>query len=199
MEPNGVICPGQHLFSYWLGVVILARCLTAPSHYLNQCLTHQSGFGHSPKGNFAGNAQGVYPWDQLECNVRLQPHFQGAKELIAFSNAPLLSNISNTFLLIIQDGRRDLTKISKYVDCKCLHQLNTWTAVTISHSEHIHCFHSDDTWAPCASVHCGNSIHFSTDHRKAYLRNTGLLWVEATNDRYRNYLYVMMSSSFVRS
>ena len=41
----------------------MACCLTAPSHYLNQCwLIISEVLWHSPKGNFKGNAQNINPW-----------------------------------------------------------------------------------------------------------------------------------------
>ena len=44
----------------------MACCLTAPSHYLNQCIMHllcSEIQWHSPQGSFLGNAQGISPWD----------------------------------------------------------------------------------------------------------------------------------------
>ena len=42
---------------------VMACCLTAPSHYLNQCrLIICEVSWHSPEGNFTGSAQGIYPW-----------------------------------------------------------------------------------------------------------------------------------------
>ena len=42
---------------------VMACCLMAPSHYLNQCwLIIKEVLWHSPKGNFTGNAKDIYPW-----------------------------------------------------------------------------------------------------------------------------------------
>ena len=42
---------------------VMACCLTAPSHYLNQCwLIISKMLRHSPEGNFAGNAPNIYHW-----------------------------------------------------------------------------------------------------------------------------------------
>ena len=47
---------------------VMACCLTAPSHYLNQCwLIIMGVFCHSaPKSNFTGNAQDIYLWYEFE-------------------------------------------------------------------------------------------------------------------------------------
>ena len=42
---------------------VMACCLTAPSHYLNQCwLIIREVFWHSTEGNFTGNVWDIYPW-----------------------------------------------------------------------------------------------------------------------------------------
>ena len=42
---------------------VMACCLTAPSHYLNQCwLIFSEDLNDSPVGNFTGSAQDTYPW-----------------------------------------------------------------------------------------------------------------------------------------
>ena len=46
---------------------IIACCLTAPRHYLNQCwLIICKALLHSSEGNFPGNAQNIYPWYQFQ-------------------------------------------------------------------------------------------------------------------------------------
>ena len=46
---------------------VMACCLTAPSHYLNQCLLIISEvLWHSPEGNVTINAQDIYPCYELE-------------------------------------------------------------------------------------------------------------------------------------
>ena len=48
---------------------IMASCLTAPSHYLNQCwLNIGEVLWHSPEGNFTGNAQYFFLWYEFEKN-----------------------------------------------------------------------------------------------------------------------------------
>ena len=45
-------------------VQVMACCLTAPSHYLNQCwLIIREILWHSPEGNFTGNDQDIYPYE----------------------------------------------------------------------------------------------------------------------------------------
>ena len=64
---------------------VMACCLTAPSHYLNQCWPIINGvLWYSPHNNFT-----VSTWDISKCYVnlkiiilKLQPHFPGANELI---------------------------------------------------------------------------------------------------------------------
>ena len=46
---------------------VMACCLTAPSHYLNQCwLIIIEVLWHSPHGNFTGNSQDIRPWFEFE-------------------------------------------------------------------------------------------------------------------------------------
>ena len=48
-------------------VRVMACCLTAPSHYLNQCwLIISEVLWHSPEGNFTGNAPDIYNWYDFE-------------------------------------------------------------------------------------------------------------------------------------
>ena len=44
-------------------VQVMACCLTAPSHYLNQCwVIISEALWHSPEGNFKGNPQEILEW-----------------------------------------------------------------------------------------------------------------------------------------
>ena len=46
---------------------VMACCLTAPSHYLNQCrLIISEVLRHSSQGNFTWNANDIYPWLEFE-------------------------------------------------------------------------------------------------------------------------------------
>ena len=46
---------------------VMACCLMAPSHYLNQCWLMMSEiWWHSPEGNFTGNAQDICLWYEFE-------------------------------------------------------------------------------------------------------------------------------------
>ena len=48
-------------------VQVMACCLTATNHYLDQCwLTISEVLWHSPESNFKRNAQDIYPWYELE-------------------------------------------------------------------------------------------------------------------------------------
>ena len=48
-------------------VQVMACCLTAPSHYLNQCgLIISEVVWHSPEGNFTENAEDIYPSNEFE-------------------------------------------------------------------------------------------------------------------------------------
>ena len=46
-------------------VQVLACCLTAPSHYLNQCWLVSEILGNSPEDNFTENAQDIYSWSVI--------------------------------------------------------------------------------------------------------------------------------------
>ena len=56
---------------WWLGsrstlAQVMACCLTAPSHYLNQCWLMISGvLWHSPDSNFTENTQDIYYWNEF--------------------------------------------------------------------------------------------------------------------------------------
>ena len=78
--------PSDDKWRHWTGPTlaqIMARCLMAPSHYLNQCWLIISKFWqHSFEGNFTGNAQTIYLWYELKItNSRLQMPLPGANEL----------------------------------------------------------------------------------------------------------------------
>ena len=62
---------------------VMACCLMAPSHYLNQCwLIISEVLWHSPDGNFTWNAQDIYPWREFEItNLSLHPQVPGTNEL----------------------------------------------------------------------------------------------------------------------
>ena len=46
---------------------VMVCCLTAPSHYLNQCwLIITKVLQHLPEGNFVGNAPDIYHWYHFE-------------------------------------------------------------------------------------------------------------------------------------
>ena len=46
---------------------VMACCLTAPSHYLNQCWLNSSvALWHSAENDFTRNAQDIYAWYQFE-------------------------------------------------------------------------------------------------------------------------------------
>ena len=46
---------------------VMACCLTAPSHYLNQCwLINNEVLWHLHEGNFTGNAQEIDPWLEFQ-------------------------------------------------------------------------------------------------------------------------------------
>ena len=56
----------RHRFGSTMAQVI-ACCLMAPSHYLNQCLIlFDNLLWYSPQVNFWENAQGIYHWYELE-------------------------------------------------------------------------------------------------------------------------------------
>ena len=74
----------QGCWKLWSKLVqAMACCLTAPSHYLNQCWQINSVFiGHLPEGNFTGNAQDHSPWYGVEnYQFKTQAYLTGAIEL----------------------------------------------------------------------------------------------------------------------
>ena len=58
-------------------VQIMACCLTAPSHYLNQCrLITTENLWHLPEGNFTGNAQIALKWMSDEYDINPSYEFE---------------------------------------------------------------------------------------------------------------------------
>ena len=62
---------------------VMACCLAAPSHYLNQCWLFINGvLWHSPKTNFSGRSQDISLSNESEVyTCKILPHFPGANEL----------------------------------------------------------------------------------------------------------------------
>ena len=62
--------PSDAIWRHWTWstlVQVMAWCLMAPSHYLNQCwLIISEVLWHSPERNFTENAPDIYPWYGLE-------------------------------------------------------------------------------------------------------------------------------------
>ena len=54
---------------HWSGSIlaqVMACCLTASSHYVNQCWLFINDFSwHSYKGDFTTNSQNIYPWYEI--------------------------------------------------------------------------------------------------------------------------------------
>ena len=78
--------PGDTIWQHKSGSTldqVMAWCLTAPTHYLNQCwLIIKGVLWHSPERNFTGNAQDINSWNEFEFTIsKLFPHFPGANEL----------------------------------------------------------------------------------------------------------------------
>ena len=61
---------------------VMACCLTAPSHYLNQCwLTIRGVLRHSSENSFAGITQGINSGYEFEKDILLFSNLPGASEL----------------------------------------------------------------------------------------------------------------------
>ena len=61
---------------------IMACCLMAPSHYLNQCWLIIKGVQwHSPESDFTGNVQDIFDMILKMTNSRLHWHFPWTNEL----------------------------------------------------------------------------------------------------------------------
>ena len=73
----------QHLSRSTLAQ-IMAYCLMAPSHYLNQCwFLMNKVLQHSPEGNFRVSAKATILYNEFENYAsKLLPHLPGANELI---------------------------------------------------------------------------------------------------------------------
>ena len=67
---------------------VMACCLTAPSHYLNQCWIRISEvLRHLPGSNFTASAQTIILYNEFEsCSLKLPPHLPGANELLLLSS-----------------------------------------------------------------------------------------------------------------
>ena len=67
---NTSLWPSDAIWRHWSGSTLaqlMACCLTAPSHYLNQCWCIISKVHwHSSEGNFAKDTSATYHWNQLE-------------------------------------------------------------------------------------------------------------------------------------
>ena len=73
---------------------VMASCLTAASHYLNQCwIVISEPLWHSLAGNFTVNAQYTYPMCLKIINLRLQLLLPGANGLNC-KPQPMYNNIS---------------------------------------------------------------------------------------------------------
>ena len=84
VTPYGIIQLDQHWFWQYGFVLVMACCLTAPSHYLNWCwLVISEVFWHSPEGNFTGNLLKIFILNMsLKIHsFRLQRHLPWASEL----------------------------------------------------------------------------------------------------------------------
>ena len=73
----------------------MACCLTAPSHYLNQCwLIISEVLWHSPEGNFIWKARDMYPRCEFDYYLLiLQPHLPGANDLTNMFWEPSVSAV----------------------------------------------------------------------------------------------------------
>ena len=73
--------------SGWTLAQVMACCLTAPSHYLNQCWVLNKVEWHSSKGNFTRDTSAINHWNYLKKIKYLKCHsnFPGANELNVFS------------------------------------------------------------------------------------------------------------------
>ena len=67
----------------WVLVQVIACCLKAPSHYLNQnWIIIREGLRHIPESNLTGNSQHSFTCYWFEnCHLRLQMHFPFANQL----------------------------------------------------------------------------------------------------------------------
>ena len=94
-------------------VQAMACCLTAPSHYLNQCwLIISEVLWHSPDSNFTENASDIYRWNDFEIYWF---------ETVVKSPRGQWVNLVNR--LLHQDAYHHLTLLSWYPDTG-LHTIN---------------------------------------------------------------------------
>ena len=131
-------CPGLNVLihSYWRYTTkkslstlaqMIACCLMAPNHYLNQCWRKTSeALWHSLEVNFPENSHDIYPCYAMRLQItdfRLQPHLLGVNEL-SYVRQYLLypGGVPLTF--------RQLSKIffSKFVYCRN-HTFNVWNHI----------------------------------------------------------------------
>ena len=92
---------------------VMACCLTAPSHYLNQCLLIANKVLQlSPEGNFMGNAQEIYAFGMKnDTDFILELHLPGANELMVFfscSRATLYNRMKLMFVGVQGIGKTSL-------------------------------------------------------------------------------------------
>ena len=88
---------------------VMACCLTAPSHYLNQCWLMISGvLWHSADSNFTENTQDVYFWNELEIykfeTNQTLPRCQWVKRMVQISLATgiklLMLQLSSGYIFV---------------------------------------------------------------------------------------------------
>ena len=82
---------------------IMACCLTAPSHYLNQCwLMISEVLWHSPDSIFKENTSDVYCWNEFVVEMRLYSNPPVANEL---KNNNFADEFLNLLVLKPEDSR----------------------------------------------------------------------------------------------
>ena len=64
---------------------VMAFCLTALSHHLNQCLLIRDIQWHSPEGNFTRNTSSINHWNWIENYSLKSPSAQWAKQCIVMN------------------------------------------------------------------------------------------------------------------
>ena len=68
---------------------VMACCLAAPSHYLNQCWLISEVLRHSPRSIFIVSAQGTILYNEFEIHTfKLLPHLPEANEWRAIAPGP---------------------------------------------------------------------------------------------------------------
>ena len=88
-------------------VQVIACCLTAPSHYLNQCWSIINEIlGHLQESGFIGNAKHVNPSISLKMRLLKTPaHLPGANELIVWCTQLILWNAGHISIYQIWSHR----------------------------------------------------------------------------------------------